>query len=363
MRILHIITHFSISSGAARLVSSLIPYQIKQGNQVDVLALYELPPTYVHEIEKCGCNYNFLWNKEKNKFNPKTIFKLIPIIKKYDIVHTHLFPSLYWVVIAKKLSHAKCKLVVTEHSTFNNRQGKWYFKYIEKYIYHQYNAIIAISQAVKDCIHRFVDEKLHVNVINNGIVLQNFYDAKQITRNSVGIPDDVYLIVQTAGFRHEKDQLTLMRAIKRLSGNFHVAFIGTGSTLEFHKQKAIELGIQNRVYFLGLRQDVPEILKIADLVVMSSHQEGFGLAAVEAMAVGKPVIATAIPGLQEVVEGAGILFPLHDDEYLSKEILHVCNDKSFTSEIKTKCLERAQKYDIKSMAEKYNSVYKTIMRG
>ena len=56
MRILHIITHFSISSGAARLVSSLIPYQIKQGNQVDVLALYELPPTYVHEIEKCGCN-------------------------------------------------------------------------------------------------------------------------------------------------------------------------------------------------------------------------------------------------------------------------------------------------------------------
>lgn len=361
MKILHIITHFSITSGAAKLVSTLIPCQIRLGNQVDVLALYDLHPTYEQEIKKLGCNYNYLWNKEKDRFNPKTVHKLIPIIKNYDIVHTHLFPSLYWGVIAKKISNTKCKLVVTEHSTLNNRQGKVWMKPIERYIYKRYDAIISISDAVKIYLHKYVDSHLNIDTIVNGINLDSFHNAKPISRMNLGIPDDIVLVTHVAGFRPPKDQKTVLKAIKRLPNNIHAMFVGTGETLQEHIELAKNMGVLDRVHFVGLREDVPALLKASDIVVMSSHFEGFGLAAVEGMAAGKPVIGSNVPGLKEVIQGAGILFPKHDDETLSNEILKLSTDKSYKNNIINRCKSRAEEFDIKIMAQKYNNIYERII--
>ncbi|WP_302613913.1 glycosyltransferase, partial [uncultured Bacteroides sp.] len=136
-----------------------------------------------------------------------------------------------------------------------------------------------------------------------------------------------------------------------------------GDTLYMHQQKVIELGLENRVHFLGLRQDVPTLVKTSDILVLSTNFEGFGLVAVEGMAAGKPVIASNVPGLKEVVNGAGILFPAKDDDCLAREIEHLFKDEDYRNIIAKRCLQRAMKYDVKFMIEKYLLIYNECLNS
>lgn len=220
MKVLHVMTHFSVSSGVARLVASLIPFQIEQGHKVDVAVLADSPLTYAEEMKKYGCGYILLNDVQSSRYNPKFIVRLIPYLKRYDIVHVHMFPPIYWAVIAKMLSKAQCRLIMTEHSTLNNRQGKWLWKCLDYFIYRRYDALIAISDATKESLHKFVDNCLPVEVIANGISVSRFQNAVPISRIRLGIPDNVVLLIQVARFHEQKDQLTLLKAMRKLSKNF-----------------------------------------------------------------------------------------------------------------------------------------------
>lgn len=358
MKILHIMTHFSVSSGVARLVSSMIPILVKQGHEVDVVVLSDRLYSYRSRIEKVGSRYISLGKENSFIYNPHYIFLLASLLKNYDIVHVHQFPSTYYAVIARIISNAKCRLVLTEHSTLNNRQGKWYLKSIEKFIYHQYDRIVAISEAVKDNLYQFVDRRLIVSVVYNGISIDDFKSAQPILRTKLGVPENARLLIQVARFNPQKDQLTLIKALSQLPSNYHVIFVGDGETLSIHQQKAIELGVENRAHFLGIRTDIPALINSSDIFVLSTNFEGFGLAAVEGMAVGKPVIASNVPGLREVVEGAGVLFPVGDDKCLANEIERLFNDNAYRNVVIGKCQQRAQRYDVKIMTENYFLIYK-----
>lgn len=96
------------------------------------------------------------------------------------------------------------------------------------------------------------------------------------------------------------------------------------------------------------------------MVVMSSHIEGFGLAAVEGMSVGKPFIASDVDGLNDVIRGAGLLFRHGDDKQLAELITPLINDKELYNKVANQCLERAKQYDISKMVEGYMDVYKKI---
>lgn len=361
MKILHVMTHFAASSGIAQIVSVLIPFQKEEGNEVDVLVLSHSPKANVKELEQRGCNYIVLNQNATPRYSPLPIKQLVHYIQQYDIVHVHQFPVTYWAVFARFFSTKKCKLILTEHSTLNNRQGKWFLKGIERFVYHHYDAVIAISDAVKVCLKKFVDMKLPVRVIDNGIDLKRFQNSEPIPRSSLDIPDNAIIVIQTARFHPPKDQMTLIKALKHLPEKFHAVFVGDGDTMELHKQKAEDLGILSRVHFMGMRKDVPALLKTADIVVMSSHYEGFGLAAVEGMAAGKPVIASGVPGLQEVVQGAGVIFAVGDDKALAKEILYLEENEEYRKMITDRCLHRALKYDIHVMAQKYKDAYDYVM--
>ena len=106
-----------------------------------------------------------------------------------------------------------------------------------------------------------------------------------------------------------------------------------------------------------MRSDVPSLLKAADIFVMSSHFEGFGLAAVEGMAAGKPVIASNVEGLNEVVEGAGLLFTPCDEKDLAVSILRLSQDSGYYKKVADACKERSRLFDIRRMAESYTLLY------
>ena len=167
--------------------------------------------------------------------------------------------------------------------------------------------------------------------------------------------------MQVSRFAAEKDQMTLIRALKLLPNNYDVVLVGNGELLLQYKQRVKELGLSERVHFLGLRDDVPSILKMADIVVLSSNFEGFGLAAVEGMAAGKPVIASNVPGLAEVVSGAGLLFKLHDEYELADHIQKLSENKEYYEEISRRCFMRAKEFDVAVMNAKYKSLYRNLM--
>lgn len=168
-------------------------------------------------------------------------------------------------------------------------------------------------------------------------------------------------IVQIAAFRGQKDQDCLIRAAQLLPTEYEVSFVGDGERREECEQLALSLGLADRIHFMGIQSNIPGILKEMDIVVMSSHWEGFGLAAVEGMAAGKPVIASDVDGLREIVGDAGVLFPPGDEEALAAEILKLSEDETYYCEVASRCRRRADEFDISKMVQEYENVYKEIL--
>ena len=160
-----------------------------------------------------------------------------------------------------------------------------------------------------------------------------------------------------AGFRYEKDQTTVIKALKYLPEDFHVVLVGDGEKrLELETLISAE-GLQDRVHLLGIRKDVPNILRSSDYIVMSSHREGLSLSNVEGMSAGHPFIASDVEGLREVTNGYGLLFPHGDSKALADIILKLSSDTAYTQSVAAKCWERAQMFDIQKMVDAYNDLY------
>jgi glycosyltransferase involved in cell wall biosynthesis len=170
------------------------------------------------------------------------------------------------------------------------------------------------------------------------------------------------IITFVAAFRPQKDQPTLIKAMQYLPEDFHLCLCGGGND----ERKALfevmisELGLQNRVHLLGIRNDIPEVLAASDYVAMSSHFEGLSLASLEGMSSGKPFLASDVDGLHEIVDGNGVLFPHEDAKAFAESILKLDTDDDFKASVIKRCQEKAIQYDINVMAKKYMEIYKKL---
>ena len=148
-----------------------------------------------------------------------------------------------------------------------------------------------------------------------------------------------------------------MRAMCFLpAGEYELWLAGSGVRQEALQRMAVDLGIQERVKFLGNRSDVPNLLHAADVIVMSTHYEGLSLSNVEGMAVGKPFIGTDVDGVREVTEGAGILVPHEDAEALAIAIHRLKQNPAYYSEVAASCFERAKRYDLAQTISQYDRI-------
>jgi len=359
MKILHVINSLA-AGGAEHLVAEMSVLQQARGNAVDVLLLRGGSSPFRNLLDDARVRV-FDFGAENNVYSPRNIFRIIPFLKNYDIVHVHLFPAQYWVAIAKIFSRSKTLLVTTEHNTDNRRRHIGSARFFDKIIYRQYSKIFGISQKTSDALDEYLRSGQATETIKNGINIENFRTATAFPRENLVPASCKTLLVQVAGFRDQKDQDTVIRALKILPENVFAVFVGDGERRAGCERLADELGVRSRAIFLGIRDDVPAILAAADIVVMSSHWEGFGLAAVEGMATGKPTLASDVPGLAEVVGGAGILFPCGDVPALAREILRLAEDEDFYKKTANACAKRAEDFDIHKMSDTYLRAYESIL--
>jgi len=354
MKILHITTNLG-AGGAEKLIYDMAPLMKNKGNNVKVVSLSPENDVYSEGLRENGVEVIF--NNEDIK-SPKHICKLVKQIKGADIVYTHTYYAQLWVAFASLFSPKKTKFITTEHSSHNRRRDIKLFYYADKWMYSRFDKIISITDKVEEKLLKHLKEKKSERyvVIENGINLKHIKKAISLQRIALNYRDEDKLLIMVARFSEAKDQNTLIQAMKLLPVHYKLLLVGEGNLMDNHKKLAEELNVSDRVDFLGFRRDIPELLKMCDVGVLSSHWEGFGLAAVEAMATSIPVIASDVEGVSEVVSGAGILFKKGDKMQLKEEIEKLCEDAVYYQKITKKCQQRAEQYDIEKMLDGYLGV-------
>lgn len=353
MKILHVITSLNIG-GAEKLLADMIPQLRDKGYFVDIL-LFDGTETFLkRKIESEGFNI-FSLSIGGNVYNPLYILKLLSYIPKYDIIHTHNTACQYYVAIARSFIGDKPKLVTTEHSTSNHHRNIFFFRLLDKWIYHCYSAVIAISPQVATSLEMYLKRYIPIDIIYNGVNLKLYKDAYSIDRDNTKI-----VVTMVAGFRKEKDQDTLIKSMALLNDKYILWLVGDGVRMNECKKIVDDLHLIDRVLFWGVSNNIPNILKASDIMVMSSHWEGFGLAAVEGMAAGKPVIVSDVEGLSEVVGDAGLLFERGDFETLASHIIKLSTNKDFYKEMSYKSAKQATKYSINQMVDQYIELYENL---
>lgn len=364
MRILHIITSLS-SGGAEKMLADIAPLMGKRKNvQVDVLVLSDENNVFEKDILNNGVNL-FKANSS-NLYNPYNILIIRRKIKNgnYDIVHSHLFPTNYWTALAfKTICRRKPKLITTEHNTYNRRRDSNYFKVIEKNIYSTYDKIVSISEKTEHNLKKWLELDMEQSekykIISNGIDFNRYYKATSYKKCELNntFNEETKLLCMVGSFTKQKDQKSLIKIMQELDENIHLLLIGEGELLNEHVKLTEKLNVQDRVHFMGFRNDVDRILKTVDIVVLSSHWEGFGLAAAEGMAANKPLIASNVDGLREVVENAGLLFKNSESDEIKKSINRLINNEEYYEKVRRSCVQKAKKLDINNTVEKYLEIY------
>lgn len=363
MRIIHIINSLE-SGGAEKLVLDTLPLYNKKGVKVDLLVLNGVDYPFMKALKASACCSIFSLGF-RSRYNPIHIFKIIPFLKSYDVAHVHLFPAQYWVVLAKLVSGSKIKLVYTEHSTSSRRVRSRIFKNIDPFFYKHYQKIVCITEEVCDVVKKQTGlMDLNIEVINNGVSINTFKNSIATDKNDFFPNSEVGLktIIQVSSFKEPKDQATLIRSLSYLPNNVKLLLVGEGILQQQCKELAIELKVDDRVLFLGIRTDVPQLLKMADIVVLSSNYEGFSLASIEGMASGKPLIASDVDCLTTIVKNAGILFKPGDAKELSSYIDKLCTNNIYYQDVASQCKQRAEQYDIKFMVDKHIELYSGLYK-
>ena len=356
MKILHVITSLR-TGGAEKLMVDLLQRLRRKSDEVDLLLFDGTPTPFLCQLEDLGIRI-FSLSIGENVYNPLNIFRLRRFMLGYDIVHTHNTACQLFVPLARLITRSKPILFTTEHNTTNRRRGKWYLRPIDCWMYGQYSRIIAISEKAAELLAQHIGRN-DISVIENGIDVQRYAQATPIDCRLL-VPayhNGDIIITMVAGFRPQKDQDSAIRALTHLPENYKLCLVGDGERRNIIEALIGELGLQQRVMLLGIRTDVPQILSASHVVVLASHWEGFGLAAVEGMATKKPLIATNVDGLAQVISGAGVLFADGDYYQLATAIAELMEHPDYYQKVATACVKAALRYDIATTATHYSNLY------
>lgn len=361
-RVLHVINGLG-TGGAERLLVDLVPAQRRLGITANVAVIErDVSGNFSRRLEE-ACPGGLVRLPGLGRYDPRHALHVARAFDRYDIVHAHLFPAQYWAVLGRVATRGRGRLVVTEHCAWNRRAKRWWSRWMDRSVYRSYDAVCCVSEDVAQFIrdHARVGAG-RVRTIGNGIDLEAFQRARPLPEGEISprVREGDRVVLHVAGFRPQKDQPTLLRAMQWLPADVKVVFVGDGETRPACESLGRRLGVADRAIFLGVREDVAALLASCEVAVLSSHHEGMPLAALEAMAAARPFVASRTPGLRELVEGAGVLFDRGDAVALAACLSRILDDPHERGEIASRCARRAAEFDVRETARRYCDVYHSL---
>lgn len=297
--------------------------------------------------------------------------KMVEIVKKYDIqiIHAHYaIPHAYAAYMAKQILSSEgisVAIITTLHGTDITLVGNHpYYKTSVNFSINASDAVTCVSQSLKnDTLHLF-DIKKDIEVIPNFIDLdQN--KKKEKCRRSELVSSDELIITHVSNFRRVKRIEDVVRVFHGILQHKKARLIMTGDGPEKEPAERLcqELGITEEVSFLGNYFDISQILCVSDLFLLPSEAESFGLAALEAMAAGVPVISSNAGGLGEVNQQgfSGFLSPVGDIADMVKNALYILHDPQTLARFKKQAREQAHKFDQNKIVPMYEDLYIQVL--
>ena len=358
LKVLHVITSLR-TGGAERLMVDLLPRLRERGLQVELAVFDGTATDFYSALEAQGIPIHALGMGVRAMHSPCCIPALRRLMRQFDVIHTHNTPCQFFVAIASVGMKQAPKLVTTEHSTMNRRRNSFLFRLLDKWMYGRYNKIIGVSDSTTLSLLNYLHGLQQPITINNGIAVDAFHHATAAQDIMEAFRQNKRLVM-SAAFRFPKDHETIIRALHLLPDDYHLLLAGDGNRRKIVEEFGAQEQLSQRVHFLGNRNDVANVLKAADVIVMSSRYEGLSLSSLEGLASGRPVVASDVPGLREIVGNAGILFPQGDAQALAKTILALEEHSKLRQQTIEKGLQRAHHYDISTMIEAYWQVYQSL---
>ncbi len=368
MKILFLIDSLA-GGGAEKLIHDLLPLLNSQkGCACELLILSEQGEKYLGGLREHGVPVDAVPADCSSHFQRVRYIRKYISDGEYDVVHANLFPVFYYCALAKRLTGKRFPaLVMTEHNTDNRRRHHKILRRIERFIYRSYDHVISISDATQQQLldwlrpsRKWADR---FSVIYNGIPLRQFTEARAYPRRELfpGIADTDVLLCMAGSFTEQKNHDGMLRVMALLPENYKLLLAGEGVLYPEITEQIRRMGLDRRVVCLGFRKDVAEIMHTADLVVIPSKWEGFGLIAAEAMACGKPVVASNVCGLAEVVGNAGITADCSRPAEFAQAILRL-ESKDLYGECRKNAEQRAERFSIARMRDAYMRVFESLLK-
>ncbi len=271
----------------------------------------------------------------KIKNGVKEIFYLYRQFRKIGPDTVHFNDPCPRAMIAAHLAGVRYR-VLTYHTPTLKVEYNWQGRLAWKMAFDKNLNIIATSISLKTVMaERYGLISKKITVINYGLTADKLKANinRQETRKALGLSQDAFILINVARLCKQKSQDTLIKSIaylpKDIYDRINLLIAGSGELHAELKMLIGKLNLQNKVFLLGHRQDIPDVLNCSDLFVLSSSFEGACFALIEAMAMGLPIVATDIDGVRDTIldNVTGMLIPRNNPEKLALAVSELCRDK------------------------------------
>ena len=324
---------------------------------------------YYHEVS--GEDYPLF---EYPPYDTALASKIVDVVKyeNIDILHVHYaIPHATVGYIAKKILLQEGRylpVITTLHGTDITLVGtNSAFAPVISFSINKSDGVTAVSQSLKQQTQEAFDIESEIRVIYNFIDFERFKKLNKDHFKKAIAPNGEKILVHTSNFRKVKRVEDVIYIFEKVSKALPAKLLLIGDGPERHRMEELcrQLSLDSDVRFLGKQDAVEELLAVADLFIMPSEQESFGLAALEAMACQLPVISSDSGGLPELnLNGiTGFTSPVGDVEAMSNNAIRLLTNEEQLQQFKANALARAKEFDIHNIIEQYEGYYEEVIRN
>ena len=287
-----------------------------------------------------------------------------------EILHVHYaIPHATTAYLARQMlaGERRLRVITTLHGTDITLVGQESSFYANtKFSSEQSDEVTAVSAYLRDETYRaFGCVSCDVKVIPNFVNLAEYHPAEPGTRNTLA-PEGTRVITHVSNFREVKRVKDVVRVFARIQRALPavLVMVGDGPERVDAENEARELGVAQDVRFLGRLDPVASLLQASDLFLLPSQTESFGLAALEAMACGAPVVATRAGGLPEVVDDgvSGILEPVGSVEAMGRRAIELLRDPARHTAMRAAAVAKAREFSADRIVPMYEALYHEVLR-
>jgi len=306
-----------------------------------------------------------------HKFDLKSLFLMRKFIEdnKIDLIHSHKYKTNFYSYLATLPK--KTPIVSTCHNWISESCKMKIYEWIDKKILSKFDRVVAVSDEVKNKILDSGIPEYKVLKISNGIAVEDYSgnNERDNIRTDFGIDKDSIVIGNVGRLDDNKGIDNLLKVIKSLTEKHEdilLLIVGDGPSTQKLQENAKVLGIKEKVVFAGFRKDIASILSAIDIFVLPSLIEGLPMVLLEAMASRKPVIATRVGDIPQIIKHkeSGLLVQPRDTVQLQDAIEYLIQNRDESSLMAKRGYEKVQhEHSSNQMARQYMEIYCDVFQS